>query len=218
MLLIESAEDAADTLTLELLKDGVQVVCFVLPEGDFNVGGRVVTHFKLGLWVLLQDVLDLFGPGDDGTFEEGDSVFASASAGDVEGGHGEAGLAFDLTAEDGGGGEEGVEAVHYFFGGDFAPALLVELVGEDGEEDLVGEELKVLKRGGGELGEHDLGGRRGLVVKRGDGAAEADGLGLGELGGHGVGAGQLEGLGDEEAGGFVGDVGFEDGAEGWGWG
>jgi hypothetical protein len=70
----EELEDFLDLLRLELLMDGVKVLGFVLPEGNFNkwVG---VTLFK-GLFGLeFQNIFDLLGPHNDAAFEDMGFIF-----------------------------------------------------------------------------------------------------------------------------------------------
>jgi hypothetical protein len=70
----EELEDFLDLLRLELLMDGVKVLGFVLPEGNFNkwVG---VTLFK-GLFGLeFQNIFDLLGPHNDAALEDMGFIF-----------------------------------------------------------------------------------------------------------------------------------------------
>jgi hypothetical protein len=67
-------QDLLDLLRLKLLVDGVKILGFVLPESDLDkwVG---MTVFKGLFWLEFKDVLDLFGPHDDTTFEDMSFVF-----------------------------------------------------------------------------------------------------------------------------------------------
>lgn len=42
----------------------------MLPEVDLSVGSRVVSRLQRGLWILLEDILDLSCPCDDRTFKD----------------------------------------------------------------------------------------------------------------------------------------------------
>lgn len=67
---LEESEDVFDFDTLELFVDGVEVFGLVSPELEFFEWSGVVSGLEDLFWVLFEDILDLFGPGDDGSFED----------------------------------------------------------------------------------------------------------------------------------------------------
>lgn len=71
---VEELEDAADAVGLELLEDRVEVARLGAPELDLDVRRRVQARLEERLGVLLEDVLDLLRPRDDGALEEVDAV------------------------------------------------------------------------------------------------------------------------------------------------
>lgn len=68
LVLLEELEDLLDALGVELHADGVQVLGLVLPELDLGGGQGVVAVLERVLGVLLEDVLDLLLPVDDGGY------------------------------------------------------------------------------------------------------------------------------------------------------
>ena len=63
--MLEELEYLLDALRVKLIADGVEILRFVLPEIDLSKGIRVFITLKGALWILLKDVLYLFGPGND---------------------------------------------------------------------------------------------------------------------------------------------------------
>jgi len=64
--LFEELQNFLDALRTELDTDAVQVLGFVPPELDFGGGERVSTALERVLGVLLEDVLDLLLPVNNG--------------------------------------------------------------------------------------------------------------------------------------------------------
>ena len=69
LVLLEELEDFLYALGVELQTDRVEVFRFVAPELDFGLGQRVVAVLERAFGVLLQHVLDLFLPVDNGRYK-----------------------------------------------------------------------------------------------------------------------------------------------------
>lgn len=113
----EEAEDVFDLDALELFVDGVEVVGLVFPEVEFFEWAWVVALFEDLFWVLLEDVFDLFRPGDDGSFEDVAFVLIGGLVGALEfvGGEWEHGSFFDESEDDVGLCDVAVEFFHQVF-------------------------------------------------------------------------------------------------------
>jgi hypothetical protein len=76
LILLQELENLLDSFRIELLADRVEILTLVLPE--INLGQRiwVVSVLQGALWVLLEDVLDLLGPVNDGSFKKLSFVLA----------------------------------------------------------------------------------------------------------------------------------------------
>ena len=75
LVALQETQDVLHLVALELLVDGVQVVGLLLPELELGQGTWVVALFQCLLGLQLQNIFDLFGPGDDGTLEDVCFVF-----------------------------------------------------------------------------------------------------------------------------------------------
>ena len=75
-VLLEELQNLLDLLRVELVANGVEVLALVLPEIYFSSWIWMVTILQGNLWVLLEDVLNLFSPVDDCTLEDLCLVFA----------------------------------------------------------------------------------------------------------------------------------------------
>jgi hypothetical protein len=69
LVLLEELEDFLYALGVELQTDRVEVLRFVAPELDFGLGQRVVAVLERAFGVLLQHVLDLLLPVDNGRYK-----------------------------------------------------------------------------------------------------------------------------------------------------
>ncbi len=69
LVLLEELEDFLYALGVELQTDRVEVLRFVTPELDFGLGQRVVAVLERAFGVLLQHVLDLLLPVDNGRYK-----------------------------------------------------------------------------------------------------------------------------------------------------
>jgi hypothetical protein len=136
LVLFKELEDLLDTLTVELKADGVEVLTLVSPEVKFNVGVGVVTHLERVFGVLLEDVLDLTAPLDNGVLEDDGLVLGRSSVGgsDVTLGKRKDGLSLDQTDGDHCVCKEAVELVHEVLAHQVTPSNLVEGVAENGKE------------------------------------------------------------------------------------
>ena len=75
LVLLEELEHLLDLLRAELLADGVEVAGLVAPELNLSQRVWVVVTLERVLWVLLELVLDLLGPVDDGSLKDDSLIF-----------------------------------------------------------------------------------------------------------------------------------------------
>jgi len=147
LVLLEELKHLLDPLGVQLLADLVKVLALVLPEFNFYKWIGMVTVLECALWVLLEDILDLSSPVDDGTLEELGFVLARGllAGSNIIWGSWEEGTSLDLTDGDVGVGQEDVELVHQVLGNEVGPSHHVEWVAEYGQVDLVTEHVEVIK-------------------------------------------------------------------------
>jgi hypothetical protein len=77
-ILLKEFENLLDLLGVQLEANGVQVLTLVFPEFDLSQWIWVVSIFECTLWVLLENILDLLGPVNDGIFKEEGLVFTGS--------------------------------------------------------------------------------------------------------------------------------------------
>ena len=70
LVAMQELNDFCDTLGIQLFVDGVQVAGLVLPEFELRHGAWIIALFQGLFWFELENVLDLFGPGDDGALQQ----------------------------------------------------------------------------------------------------------------------------------------------------
>lgn len=73
--MLEELEDLLDALRVQLLANLVQVLGFALPEVELSQWAGVLVVFEGILGVLLENVLDLLLPVDDGSLKNVSLVF-----------------------------------------------------------------------------------------------------------------------------------------------
>lgn len=117
-----------------------------MPEVQLSQRAWVVALLQSLFGLQLQDVLDLFGPGDDGALENVGFVFVRGGFGANQfgAGHRQHGLTVDQPDHHEGLGDEVVVLFHEVFGDQVGPALLVVGVLEDGTQHFLEEEVAVL--------------------------------------------------------------------------
>jgi hypothetical protein len=64
-VLLEELKNLLDALRVELIANCIKVLGFVLPKLDLSQRIGVLVTLKGALWVLLKNIFNLFGPGDD---------------------------------------------------------------------------------------------------------------------------------------------------------
>lgn len=158
LVLLEELENLLDPLRVKLIADRVKVLSLALPEGEFDEWVWMVAVLERALWVLLEHILDLSGPVDDGALEELGFVL---TRGLLAGSYiiwrlGQHGTSLDLTDGDIGVGQEDVELVHQVLGDEVGPSHHVEWVAEDGQVDLVTEQEEIVENRLVELHEDHL--------------------------------------------------------------
>jgi hypothetical protein len=158
LVLLEELEHLLDALGVQLLADLVQVLRLRLPELKLGQGVGVLVVLESVLGVLLEHVLDLLLPVDDGSFQDVSLVLGRGALrrGHVAGGKGQQGAALDLANGDVGVSQELVELVHQVLADKVRPANLVHGVAEHGKEHLKAGVVEVLEDGAVELHEDDL--------------------------------------------------------------
>lgn len=156
--MFEELQNFLDALRTELDTDAVQVLGFVPPELDFGGGERVSTALERVLGVLLEDVLDLLLPVNNGGFKSVSLIFGRAAVrlSHIGGRERQESLTLNLTHSDVGVGEEAVELLHEVLGDKFAQVNLVEWVVEDGKEHFLACCVEVFKNWFVQLHENDL--------------------------------------------------------------
>ena len=147
LVLLEELKNLLDPLRVKLLANLVKVLALVLPEFNFYKWVWVVTVLECALWVLLEHILDLPSPVDDGTLEELGFVLARGllAGSNIIWWSWQESTSLDLTDGDVGVGQEDVELVHQVLGNEVGPSHHVEWVAEYGQVDLVTEQIEVIK-------------------------------------------------------------------------
>lgn len=147
LVLLEELKHLLDPLRVQLLADLVEVLALVLPEFNFYEWVWVVTVLECALWVLLEHILDLPSPVDDGTLEELGFVLARGllAGSNIIWWSWQESTSLNLTDGDIGVGQEDVELVHQVLGNEVGPSHHVEWVAEYGQVDLVTEQIEVIK-------------------------------------------------------------------------
>ena len=140
LVLFKELDHFLDPVALELLMNRVQIISLVLPEVDLSVRTWVVSRLQGGLRVLLQHVLDLAGPGDDGALKDVSLVLVAlvVISGDVRCWQREESSSLHLPDCDVNLAQEEVEFIHEVLRNKVAPSNLILGVAKNGVEDIVG--------------------------------------------------------------------------------
>jgi len=171
---------------VQLLMNGVQVVGLILPELEFRHRSWIIALFKCLFGLQLKDVFDLFGPGNDGTFENmGFVLVQNVRVHQFGTRHGQHGLPVDQADHHEGLRDEVVVLLHQVFGDQVGPALLVVWVLEHRAQHLLEKQVAVLVHILGEL-EEDQRGLNGFQSQNLAGEAVTDHAFLLEFGGLGA--------------------------------
>lgn len=145
---------------MELLVDRIQVGCFVLPEFELGHGswvGRVA-----GLQGLLgfefEDVLNLFGPGNDGSLEDMSFIlFRSVRIDELAIGEWEHGPSLVESNHDVDLSHVGIEPLHEILGHEIGPALLVVGVLHNRAQNLIADQIEMVQHVLGHLDKDEVG-------------------------------------------------------------
>lgn len=77
----QETEDILNFVGFQLLVDGIEIVSLLLPEFEFGERSWVVALLQSLFRFQFQNIFDLFGPGDDGTFKNVCFVFIGSRLG-----------------------------------------------------------------------------------------------------------------------------------------
>jgi hypothetical protein len=158
LVLLEELEHLLDALRGQLVADVVQVFGLALPEEELNRGIRVLAALQSRLGVLLKDILDLSGPVRDGLLQKVTLILGGRllGGGYIVGRQWKLGSAIDVTDGDVGVGQENVELVHQILGDELGHVHHVVRVAENGQVNIVTDEVKIGKNIFVELHENNL--------------------------------------------------------------
>lgn len=136
---VEDSQDSANSFALELVKDSIEISGLGFPKFNFRHGSWINMCEENTFGILLEDILNLLRPGDDGTFKGvnlnaafGIAWVKSFLLGPSRVGKGEAGDALNMALSDLYVGDEYVKSLTDILGDSFRPSLGGRFAGNDG--------------------------------------------------------------------------------------
>jgi len=142
---------------LKLGIDGVEIVGLVLPKLKLHPGSRIFAIFQCLFGLKLEDTLNLFGPGQDGSFKDVSFILlGSLRMNNFSVRKRKEGAALAQTDHNIGLSHKIIEPFHEIFGDKVSPPLLVVWVLHDRSKNLIAYRVHMFEDVLGDLQEDDI--------------------------------------------------------------